>query len=88
MWDKGRTHRGSALAEVADSTREPGELEIIRADRTCIPEGTQVLARIERERRAQPECAGTTTVALGSVSLRGVLEESKPVPSGQPFCGS
>ena len=71
------------LAEVADAPGSRGELRVVRADRAAVPEGAEVLARVEREGRGTPEAAGATAVALGAVRLGGVLEQRKPVARRQ-----
>ena len=47
----------AALAEIADSAREPGEVGVVRADRAGVAERAQVLARVEREGGADAERA-------------------------------
>ena len=52
-----------------------GEIRIVREDGTTIPEGTEVLRRVEGERRDVAEGACDAAAAAQAVSLGAILED-------------
>jgi SAM-dependent methyltransferase len=72
-----------ALAVLTKRSNTRGELFVVGDEGTCVPEGTEVLGRVEAERSRQPGRAGSDAVTRGPVRLTGILDHEDGAISGE-----